>query len=261
MINGNVVRAPLPLTVSIPVGVDRSHMDAASKGTDGRPPSLTVTAVEWALPDRLPQSADYERLLRPVSGVGWSIQNVQFCSGRPIAQAEGSEPGQAADLLAVLEIEVLAHVRRAMAALPARVPCVIERVLITGNPPERTGRGVIDVLVRQGDVPGAVHGTGYSRMADKAVRGIGSLLIPVTALRYEPCPEVSEAVVGAAGSDEVGRCPHPIGPGPRAFRIVAGTQDIRPDWPGAASFDARRAPPSTPTAPASPPSATFLKGH
>jgi hypothetical protein len=27
---------------------------AASKGTDGRPPSLTVTAVAWALPDRLP---------------------------------------------------------------------------------------------------------------------------------------------------------------------------------------------------------------
>ena len=40
MINGNVVRAPLPLSVSIPVGVDRSHMDAASNG-HGRPTAVT----------------------------------------------------------------------------------------------------------------------------------------------------------------------------------------------------------------------------
>jgi hypothetical protein len=54
VINGSVVRAPLSLTVSIPVGVDRSHMNARIEaGTDGRLPSRTVTGVAGALPDRL----------------------------------------------------------------------------------------------------------------------------------------------------------------------------------------------------------------
>src|SRR5713226_1702495 len=122
-------------------------------------------------------------------------QNGQFCSGGAIAQADGGKPGQAAaHLLGVIEVEVLAHVHRAAVMLLARgavaVPCVVEAVIVTAHPLERIGRGVVDLLVKQGGfVPGTVHGVGYSGMTGQAVRGSRRLLVPVTALRYEPCLE------------------------------------------------------------------------
>jgi len=81
-------------------------------------------------------------------------------------------------------------------------------VIVTAHPLERVGRGIVDLLVKQGVVQGTVHGTGDVGMGGQAVRGSGRLLVPVSALSSESGPEVHEAVVRADACDEVSRRLH-----------------------------------------------------
>ena len=95
-----------------------------------------------------------ERRLRAIAGGQFSVrvqvQNGQFCSGGHCL-GRGRKAGQAAaHLLGVIEVEVLAHVHSAAVMLLARgaaaVPCVLEAVIVTADPLERMGRGVVDRL-------------------------------------------------------------------------------------------------------------------
>src|SRR5262249_18685957 len=111
-------------------------------------------------------------------------------------QAEGGGPGQAAMHLPwVIEVEVLAHVRRAGVTLAARVQRVPEGMLVAADPLKRVGGGVVDLLAEQGVVPGGTCGTEHAGMVGEAVGGGRRLLVPVTALRDEPGAKVYEAVV------------------------------------------------------------------
>src|SRR5258708_34863026 len=75
----------------------------------------------------------------------------------------------------VIEVEVLAHVCRAAVTLVARVQRVPEGMLIAADPLKRVGRGVVDLLVEQGVVPGGTYGTEHTRIGGEAAGEAGAL--------------------------------------------------------------------------------------
>jgi hypothetical protein len=59
-------------------------------------------------------------------------------------------------------------------------------MVIAGDELERTGRGVIDLLIEQWAIPGRAAGGDHRRMASEAVGARRGLVIPVTALGDKP---------------------------------------------------------------------------
>src|SRR5260370_11227932 len=113
------------------------------------------------------------------------MQDDQFCSSGAAVQAEGAEAWQAAaHLLVVIEVEVLGHVR-GLGSLCSRESHASQKACSAPLIRSNAWDGIVDLLVEQGVVAGAVHGPGYRGMADQAVRAGRRLVVPVTALRYE----------------------------------------------------------------------------
>ncbi len=98
-------------------------------------------------------------------------------------------------LTLIVEVEVLAHVRRRTVSFPACFERVPEGVVIAAYSLEGVRRGVIDLLVEERVLPWPSNRSGHGGMVGQAVGRIGCLLVPVPALGDQPGPEVREGIV------------------------------------------------------------------